>query len=149
MRKGKRRSFSDFVFEHIKLFAAVLTALVVLSLVIITDVTGFVRDIREDIAQKDKIPLSMKHLYALWERGTPITWEDMRRYVRYNTNTANESVTWYFEVEGTDYEVWISGVNTAQNPTYVYLFDMSTGDRMDLQKDNLDFFLDSADRPKT
>ncbi len=141
-----KRTFSDFWFEHVKLFVAILTAIAVLSLVIITDVTGWVDDIREKIAQKETVPLSMEHVRALSDRGA-ITWEDMRRYERYNTNTANESVTWCFYVEGTHYEVWISGVDTAQNPTYVYLYDMSTGEHMDLQKDILDLFLDPVMRP--
>ncbi len=142
-----RRTASDFLFEHVKLIAAVLTALVVISVVIITDLTGWVETIREKQEQADKTPLSMNHLRALVERDDPITWSDLSGYVRYKTNVSENSVTWHITVEGTAYEVWISGVDTALKPTYVYLYDLSTGDRMDLTKDDdLDRFLDPDQR---
>ncbi len=139
----RRRTFSDFIFEHIKLIAAVLTALVVVSLVIITDVTGWIEQLQAYQIQQDKKDLTMAHVRALVEKEDPIIWSDLTDYARYNTSTAENSVTWYFEVKGTTYELWISGMDTTMSPKYVYLYDLSTGDRMDLNRDNqLDRFLD-------
>ncbi len=144
----RRRTFSDFLFEHVKLFVAILSILLVISLVIITDLTGMVDHLREKREEENKLELTMKHVQALTDRGAPITWSDMARFQRYNTSRADNSVTWYFEIPGTVYEVWISGVDTEHLPTYVYLYDLSTGDRMDLNKDDLDRFLDPALRPE-
>ncbi len=144
---GRRRTFSDFIFEHVKLITAILTCLVILSLVFITDVTGWIEDIRLKQEQEDKIPLTMAHVRALNERGDPITWSDMSRYVRYNVTDADQSITWTFKVKDTDFEVWISGVDTAHDPVYVYLYDFETDTRMDLNKDNIDVFLQKLNNP--
>ncbi len=137
----KRKTLADFYFEHVKLITAVVTIILVLSLVVITDVVGFVQDFAERQEQKDKIPLTMAHVEALAEKSEPVTWSDMARYARFNISTGEDSVTWYFEVQGTDFEVWISGVSTAKPPTYVQLRNLMTGEYMDLNKDNFDLFM--------
>ncbi len=147
---ARRRTFSDFIFEHIKLITAVLTCLCILSLVIITDVTGWVEDIKMKQEQKDKMPLSLAHVRALCDRGQNIIWSDMTAYVRFDTDVTDTSVTWKFKVVNTDLknaelELWISGVNTALTPSYVYLYDLMSGERIDLNKENLDLFLDKLE----
>ncbi len=144
---GRRRTFSDFIFEHVKLITAIATCLVILSLVIITDVTGWVEDIKMKQEQRDKTPLTLAHVRALCDRGQNITWQDLTGYVRMDTDVTDDSVTWKFKVGKTglkeaDLELWISGVNTTREPTYVYLYDLMAGERIDLNKDNLDLFLD-------
>ncbi len=147
---GRRRTFSDFIFEHVKLLTAILTCIVILSLVIITDVTGWIEDYRIKQEQKDKTPLTLAHLRALCDRGQNILWTDMTGYARFDTDVTDDSVTWKFKVIASDYsdaelEVWISGVDTAHAPTYAYLYDLMTGERMNLNKDNLDLFLDKLE----
>ncbi len=138
----RHRTVSDFIFEHVKLFTAILTVVVILSLVLITDVIGWVADIREKQEQADKTPLTLRHIEALWMREDPVTWGDLAGYVRYRENRAEDSITWYYQVKGTALELWISGAGTTYNPTYVYLYDLDSGERMDFNKDDLYLFLD-------
>lgn len=135
-----KRTFSDWFFEHVKLIAAIATVLVVLSLVLITDVVGVVEDLIHQSQQADRQELTMSYVKGLSEKTTPITWADLEDYRRDETR-AEGSVTWMFEVKDTDYEVWISGVGTSLPPTYVYLYDMKTGDRMVLGAEDLDAFI--------
>ncbi len=142
-----KSTFSDFIFEHIKLFTAILTCLLILSLVFITDVTGWLNDIKVKLEQNDKTPLTLSHVRALTNRGDYITWIDMTDFVRYDTDVVDDSITWKFKVNAADLpdaelELWISGVDTDHSPTYVYLYDFNTGERMNLNKDHLDVFLD-------
>ena len=136
----RKRTFSDWIFEHVKLIAAIATVLVVLSLVLITDVVGVIEDMVLQSQQADKDELSLTYVKGLTEKATPITWTDLEKFRR-DESTADGSVTWMLEVEGTSYEVWISGVSASRPPTYVYLYDMQTGDRMALGKDNFDEFI--------
>ncbi len=148
--EARKRTFSDFMFEHVKLITAVATCLVILSLVIITDVTGWVEDIRLKQEQKDKTPLTLAHVRALCDRGQNIVWSDMTGYARYDAESVEDSITWKFKVNNTglanaELEIWMSGVDTAHAPTYVYLYDLMSGERIDLNKDNLDLFLDKLE----
>ncbi len=141
---GRRRS-SGFFFEHVKLITTILTALAILSLVIITDVVGWVRDAGERYEQADKTPLTLKHIEGLTKKTDPITWSDLSRFRRYNASDAENSITWFFKVEGTSYEVWISGTATDKPPTYVYLYDMTSDAMLDLNDGDLDDFLNPVD----
>ena len=49
-----KRTFSDWMFEHVKLIATIATILVVLSLVLITDVVGMIEDMVFQTQQSDK-----------------------------------------------------------------------------------------------
>ena len=137
-----KRTFSDWIFEHVKLIATVATILVVLSLVLITDVVGVVEDIILQSQQADREELPLSYVKGLTEKSTPITWTDLEKYRR-DESEADGSLTWMLAVKGTAYEVWISGVSTSRAPTYVYLYDMKTGDRMSLGADDLDAFIAS------
>ncbi len=144
------RTFSQFIFEHVKLLTAILTCLVILSLVIITDVTGWIEDYQFKQEQKDKTPLTLSRVRALTDRGQDIIWDDLANYARFDTDAQDDSVTWKFKVvntgiEGAELELWISGVNTSHTPTYVRLYDMMSGESMDLNKQNLDLFLDKIE----
>ena len=135
-----KRTFSDWLFEHIKLIAAIATVLVVLSLVLITDVVGVVEDLILQSQQADREELSLSYVKGLTEKSTPITWTDLEKYRR-DESKADGTLTWMLSVKGTAYEVWISGVSTSRPPTYVYLYDMKTGDRMSLGGDDFDAFI--------
>ena len=137
-----KRTFSDWMFEHVKLIATVATVLVVLSLVLITDVVGMVEDLITQSQQADKEELSLNYVKGLAEKATPITWTDLEKFRR-DESEADGTVTWMLTVRDTSYEVWISGVSASRPPTYVYLYDMKTGDRMALGTDNLDGFIEA------
>ena len=138
----RKRTFSDWMFEHVKLIATIATVLVVLSLVLITDVVGMVEDLIVQSQQADKEELTLTYVKGLSEKSAPITWSDLDQFRR-DESAADGSVTWMISVKGGAYEVWISGVSTSKQPTYVYLFDMKTGDRMILGQDNFDAFIQS------
>ncbi len=140
----RRRTFSDFMFEHVKLIAAVLTICVILSLVLITDVVDIVQNWITQSEQADKECISLTYVEGLTKITEPITWGHLVKFRR-ETNATKASITWVLEVEGTNYEVWISGKDTSHAPTYVYLYDMKTGDHMDLQTE--DFYLFIAEHP--
>ena len=134
---ARKRTFSDWMFEHVKLIATIATVLVVLSLVLITDVVGMVEDLVFQSQQAEKEELTLTYTKGLSEKSSPITWSDLERFRR-DESSANDSITWMIPVKGTSYEVWISGVSTSKMPTYVYLYNMQTGDRILLGEENFD-----------
>lgn len=138
----RKRTFSDWMFEHVKLIATIATVLVVLSLVLITDVVGVVEDLIYQSQQASKEELTLTYVQGLAEKSTPITWDDLDKFRRDETK-AEDSITWMVPVKGSGYEVWISGVSTSKRPTYVYLFDMKTGDHMVLGADDFEAFIQS------
>ena len=138
----RKRTFSDRMFEHVKLIATIATVLVVLSLVLITDVVGVVEDLIYQSQQASKEELTLTYVQGLAEKSTPITWDDLDKFRRDETKAA-DSITWMVPVKGSGYEVWISGVSTSKRPTYVYLFDMKTGDHMVLGADDFEAFIQS------
>ena len=142
-RKGyvRKRTFSDWMFEHVKLIATVATIMVVLSLVLITDVVSIVENAVTRSEQAAKEEITLTYVKGLSEMGQPITWKNLERFRRDETK-AKDSVTWMLSVEGTNYELWISGYSTAKPPVYVYLFDMRTGDRLVLGEEDLDAFIE-------
>ncbi len=133
---------SSFFSDHVKLITALATCFVIIALLSINDVIDWAENIQERQEQKDKIPLTLSHIRALCDRGQNITWSDMTPYVRFDVDTTEYSVTWKFKVKSTEMELWISGLDTDRNPAYVYLYDLMSGERIDLNKDNLDLFLD-------
>ena len=138
----RKRTFSDWMFEHVKLIATVATILVVLSLVLITDVVGIVERIITQTQQADKEEITLTYVKGLSEMSQPISWQNLDKFRRDETK-ATDSVTWMLKVEGTDYELWVSGVSTEKPPVYVYLFDMKTGDRLILGEEDFDAFIES------
>ena len=138
----RKRTFSDWMFEHVKLIATIATILVVLSLVLITDVVGVVERIITQTQQADKEEITLTYVKGLSEMSQPISWQNLDKFRRDETK-ATDSVTWMLEVEGTDYELWVSGVSTEKPPVYVYLFDMKTGDRLVLGEEDFDAFIES------
>ena len=138
----RKRTFSDWMFEHVKLIATIATILVVLSLVLITDVVGIVERIITQTLQADKEEITLTYVKGLSEMSQPISWQNLDKFRRDETK-ATDSVTWMLEVEGTDYELWVSGVSTEKPPVYVYLFDMKTGDRLVLGEEDFDAFIES------
>ena len=137
-----KRTFSDWMFEHVKLIATIATVIVVLSLVLITDVVSIVENLITQTQQADKEELSLRYVEGLSEMSQPITWENLEKFKRDETK-ATDSVTWMIPVEGTGYELWVSGVSTKKPPTYVYLYDMRTGDRLVLGEEDFDAFIES------
>ena len=137
-----KRTFSDWMFEHVKLIATIATVIVVLSLVLITDVVSIVENLITQTQQADKEDLSLRYVEGLSEMSQPITWENLEKFKRDETK-ATDSVTWMIPVEGTGYELWVSGVSTKKPPTYVYLYDMRTGDRLVLGEEDFDAFIES------
>ena len=140
-RSARKRSFSDWMFEHVKVIATIATILVVLSLVLITDVVTLAQNAINHVQQADREEITLTYVRGLAEMGQPITWRNLERFRRDETK-AKDSVTWMLPVKGTDYELWISGYSTDKAPTYVYLFDMRTGDRLALGEEDLDRFIE-------
>ena len=138
----RKRTFSDWMFEHVKLIATIATILVVLSLVLITDVVGIVERIITQTQQADKEEITLTYVKGLSEMSQPISWQNLDKFRRDETK-ATDSVTWMLKVEGTEYELWVSGVSTEKPPVYVYLFDMKTGDRLILGEEDFDAFIES------
>jgi hypothetical protein len=138
----RKRTFSDWMFEHVKLIAAIATVLVLLSLVLITDVVDIVEDLITQSQQAEREAVTLTYVKGLSEKASPVTWSDLERFRR-DESKANGTITWMLSVKGTSYEVWISGVSTAKSPTYVYLFDLNTGDRMILGEDDFDAFIEA------
>ena len=140
--QGHRRTLSDWIFEHVKLIVAILTVLAVVALVLVTDVVDVVTNLVTQSQQAEKSEMSMNYVKGLTKKAEPITWDDLDRFRRDQTK-AKDSVTWMLPIEGTDYELWISGTSTDQPPKYVYLYHMRTGDRLVIGEEDLDSFLDA------
>ena len=143
MNQGKRtrRSFSDWMFEHVKLIATIATILVVLTLVLITDVVTLAEKAITQAQQAEREELTLTYVQGLSEMGQPITWKHLEKFRRDETK-AKDSVTWMIPVKGTNYELWISGYSTDKAPGYVYLFDMRTGDRLVLGEEDFEAFIE-------
>ena len=137
----RRKSFSDWMFEHVRVIAALATVVVVLSLVLITDVVSIVENMIIQSQQADKEELTLNYVKGLTEKSTPITWADLQKF-RYDRTDAKDSVTWMLPVKGTSFELWISGVSTDKPPVYIYLYDMRTGDRLVIGEEDFDTFIE-------
>lgn len=137
-----KRTFSDWMFEHVKLIAAIATALAILALVLITDVVDVVHNLITQTQQAEKEEITLNYVKGLSEKSSPITWEDLKKF-RYDQTKASDSITWMLSVKGTDYELWISGVSTEKPPVYVYLYDMRTGDRLVIGEEDFDAFIEA------
>lgn len=142
---ARKRTFSDWMFEHVKVIATVATIMVVLLLVLITDVVGIVENAIANSQQADRQEITLTYVEGLSEMGQPITWKHLETFRRDETQ-AKDSVTWMLTVEGTDFELWMSGSSTKTLPTYVYLFDMRTGDRLVLGEEDFDAFIEQHTR---
>ncbi len=136
-----KRTFSDWMFEHVKLIAAISTVLVILALVLITDVVDVVTDLITQTQQAEKEELTLNYVKGLAQKSDPITWNDLKSFRRDETK-AKDSVTWMIPVKGTAYELWISGVSTDKAPGYVYLYHMQTGDRLVIGEEDFDIFIE-------
>ena len=136
----RRKSFSDWMFEHIRVIAALATVVVVLSLVLITDVVSIVENMVTQSQQASKEELTLNYVKGLTEKSTPITWTDLQKF-RYDSTDAKGSITWMLPVKGTSFELWISGVSTDKPPVYIYLYDMRTGDRLVIGEEDFDTFI--------
>lgn len=134
------RTFSDWMFEHVKLIATIVTVLVILSLVLITDVVDVVGNLVTNIQQADSEAISLNYIYGLTQKSDPIQWNDFRKF-RHEVSKADDSVIWKLEVEDSNYELWVTGVDTNTPPTQIWLIDWNTGDRMTLGVDDLEQFL--------
>ena len=138
----RKRTFSDWMFEHVKLIATISTILVILALVLITDVVSVVENLVAQSQQAEKEEISLTYVKGLAERAEPITWGDLQGF-RYDQSKAQDSITWMLSVKGTDYALWISGVSTEKPPSYVYLYDMKTGDRLAIGEEDFDAFIEA------
>ena len=136
----RKRTFSDWMFEHVKLIATIATILVVLSLVLITDVVGIVENLITQSQQADSEAISLTYIYGLTQKSEPIQWRDFEKF-RHKVSKADDSVTWKLEVGDTQYELWVSGADMSKPPSDVWLIDWNTGDRMILGEDDLEQFL--------
>lgn len=136
-----KRTFSDWMFEHVKLIASIATILVILALVLITDVISVVENLVTQTQQADRAEIGLNYVRGLSEKSEPITWSDLDRFRRDETK-AKDSITWMLPVKGTDYELWVSGVSTEKPPLFVYLYDMRTGDRLVIGEENFDIFIE-------
>ena len=135
-----KRTFSDWMFEHVKLIATIATVIVVLSLVLITDVVSIAEKLITQVQMADSEAISLNYIHGLTMKSDPIQWRDFEKF-RHEVSTADDSVTWKLEVEGTDYELWVSGASASNPPTDIWLIDWNTGDRMILGEDDLEEFL--------
>ena len=136
----RKRTFSDWMFEHVKLIATIATILVVLSLVLITDVVGIVENLITQSQQADSEAISLNYIYGLTQKSDSIQWRDFEK-VRHKVSKADDSVTWKLEVGDTQYELWVSGADMSKPPSDIWLIDWNTGDRMILGEDDLEQFL--------
>ncbi len=129
--------WNDFIFRHVKLFVFICCMIGLLLFIAAPAIYYGVQDAREaaEIASKD--PLTMTYVKGLADKSAPITWSDLVSFP-YDETVASDSVTWMIKVKDTNFEVWVSGTNTQTLPAYVYLYDMGTGDKVDLTKDLLE-----------
>ncbi len=131
--KSLKDRWDDFIFNHVKLICFIGGVIVLLLFISAPAIYYGIQDAREQAEQEAKEPLTMNYVRGLSDKASPITWSDLVSFP-YDETIASDSVTWMIKVKDTDFEVWISGVSTQKLPTYVYLYDMGTGDRVDLSE---------------
>jgi hypothetical protein len=135
-----RRTFSDWIFEHVKLIASVSTAAVILALLLLVNNLGWLDDVMNKVENGGKNEITLTYVKGLAEKSDPIHWTDFQKF-RYKESKADDSVTWKLAVKDTAYEVWVTGADTAHAPMAVWIIDWNSGDRMTLGEDDLDEFL--------
>lgn len=131
--KPLRERWNDFIFSHVKLICFIGGVIAVLLFIAAPAIYYGVQDAREQAEQEAKDPLTLNYVKGLADKTSPITWSDLVSFP-YDETVAADSVTWMIKVEHTDFEVWISGVSTQKLPTYAYLYDMGTGEKVDLSE---------------
>ena len=129
--KSLRDRWNDFIFNHVKLICFIGGVIAVLLFIAAPAIYYGVQDAKEQAEQEAKPPLTMNYVMGLADKSEPISWIDLVRFP-YDETVTSDSVTWMLKVKDTDYEIWISGSSTQTLPTYVYLYDMTTGDKVDL-----------------
>ncbi len=137
-RRTARRS--NFFYEHVKLITAIITAAVILCGVCVLEVRDLVMDIREEREQAGKELISITYVEGLTHMNEYVSWKHLSRF-RFDKSETSHSVTWTLDVADTNYRVMISGSATNKAPTFVYLYDMKTGDHMNLNEDDFDSFI--------
>lgn len=135
-----KRTFSDWMFEHVKLISAIATVLVVLSLVLISDVVDLVSGSLTHFRQVEKKEITLTYVQGLSEKSEPLSWTDFEKF-RHETDKGDNSLTWRLPVKDTGFEVWVTGVDTTRPPVAVWFIDVYYGGRITLQQDDLDAFL--------
>lgn len=128
-----KESWDGFIFNHVKLICFICGVIIFLLFVSAPAIYYGVQDAREQAEQNAKDPLTLNYVKGLADKSSPITWSDLVSFP-YDETDASDSVTWMLKIQGTSYEVWISGTSTQTLPTYVHLYDMRTGDMVDLEK---------------
>lgn len=132
-QKPLRERWNDFIFSHVKLICFIGGVIVFLLFITAPTVYYGIQEAREQAEIEAKDPLTMNYVKGLADKSEPITWSDLVSF-HYDETVAADSVTWMVKVTDTNYEVWVSGVSTQKLPTYVYLYDMTTGDKVDLTR---------------
>lgn len=129
--KSLKDRWDEFIFNHVKLICFIGGVVFLLLFISAPAIYYGIQDAREQAEQETKDPLTMNYVKGLADKTEPITWSDLVSFP-YDETSSSDSITWMIKVEDTEYEIWISGANTRNLPTYVYLFDMRTGDKVDL-----------------
>jgi len=134
IRTSERRlkdRWDDFIFAHVKLICFIGGVIAVLLFISAPAIYDAVMDAQRQAEIESKPPLTLAYIHGLSDKSSPITWRDFAEFPYEETN-ASDSVTWMLDVKDTNFEIWISGISTQNLPTYIYLYDMSTGDKVDL-----------------
>ncbi len=131
--KSLKDRWSDFIFTHVKLICFIGGVIFLLLFISAPAIYDGIKAAQKEEELASKQPLTLTYVQGLADKSSPITWSDLVSFP-YDESKTSDSVTWMIRVKGTNYEVWISGKTTQNLPTYVYLFDMSTGDKVDLSE---------------
>ena len=131
--KPFRERWNNFMFSHVKLICFIGGVIAVLLFISAPAIYYGIQDAREAAENAAKEPLTMNYVKGLADKSESITWSDLEKFP-YDESIASDSVTWMIDVKDTRCQVWISGTSTQKSPTYVYLYDMRTGDKVDLSE---------------
>ena len=145
-REGKtlRERWSDFWFEHVKLIVFIISMAVLVMLLGPFSVFRIAEWVEQAQTQHqmETEAVTMGYVQALADAAVPLEWDDFSRFYHeeHTSDADGGSVSWILPM-AEDFEIRISGSDTATRPDFVYLYDMRTGGRMDLRVESVTVFL--------
>ncbi len=133
----------NFVTAHVKLITFLVCLAVFLTFLgpwSVWRITEWVKQAEQDALEESYMPLGA--LLSIADKGTDAHWRDFRPFGYTETVAeADGFVTWRLEIRDAAFAVVIGGPSKSQNPQYIKVYCLKTGDSADLYKDDIEAFV--------
>ena len=139
---GKTENFVTANVKLITFLVCLAVFLVFLGPISIWQISEWVNTARQETLEESYIPVDA--LLKIADKGTDAHWRDFRAFGKSETVAeADGFVTWRLEVRDEPFAVVIGGPTKSQNPQYIKVYCLRTGDNADLYKDDIAAFIEA------